>query len=427
MDTIAEASTLAPMEQFILDHHGSEPGWLLARRRQYAARYLELPLPVRQRTPLKNRKLERIPIFVPTPTTQLSPVLESRHTLFNLITVNGRSVHANLPKSAQNEGVVLLSLRDALIQSPELVQETLGSVIDDAVDKFQALNAALWQDGLFLYVPPRVTLTEPITIQHYGTDGASAIFPRTVIVLDRESVVTVNEQYVSESGNEKSLWSCATEIVLRDGAVCHYGAIQQLASSADAFVRRAARVGRDARINWNVGEFGAGMVVSEHLSLLDQPGGQAYSTTVFFGSRSQHQDYTATARHVAPHTASNMVARGVMKDSARSVFTGVTDIKKGATGSDGRQKEKILMLSDTSRADAIPSLLIEENDVFAAHAASAGPVDPHAIFYLMGRGLTEIEATRLIVHGFLAPVIDSIPVGDLRDEVWAQVERKILE
>lgn len=427
MDTIAATNTVSSMEQFILEHHGQEPEWLLAKRRQYGALHLEMPLPVRQRTPLKNRKLERIPVLVAQPRGDLSTILAQTQSMFNLITVNGRSIHVSLPESAKSQGVVLLSLQDALQRSPELVQESLGTVVDDTADKFQALNAALWQDGLFIYVPPRAALTEPITISHYGSDDATAILPRTLVVLDRESHATINEHYVSESGRDKCLWSCTTEIILHDAAVLQYGAIQQLSASAEAFIRRAARVGRDARIDWNIGEFGAGLVVSEHLGILDQPGGQTYSTTVFFGSQSQHQDYTATARHVAPHTASNMIARGVMNHSARSVFTGVTDIRKGAVGSDGRQKEKILMLSDTARADAIPSLLIEENDVFAAHAASAGPIDTHAIFYLMGRGLSETEATRLIVHGFLAPVIDTIPVGALRDEVWAQVERKILE
>lgn len=428
MDTVAAPhNTLEPLEQFLLEHYGQEPEWLLARRRHYGSLYLDMALPVRQRTPLKNRKLDRIPVLVPQPVAVLPPALQSQQSLFNVVTVNGRSIKAMMPQTAQADGVLVLSLKDALIKIPGLLEESLGSVVDGATDKFQALNAALWQDGLFLYVPPRVTLTEPITISHYGTAGATAILPRTLLVLDHESRATVIEQYISESGTAKCLWSCTTEVILHDAATLQYGSIQQLATSAEVFVRRGARVGRDARIDWNIGEFGAGLVVSEHQSLLDQPGGHAHSTTVFFGTRSQHQDYTAMARHVGTHTTSNMVARGVMKDSARSVFTGITDIKKGATGSDGRQKEKILMLSDTSRADAIPSLLIEENDVFAAHAASAGPVDPHAIFYLMGRGLSEMEATRLIVHGFLAPVIDTIPVGALREAVWAEVERKILE
>lgn len=427
MDTVAAPHTLEPLEKFLLEHHGQEPEWLLTRRRHFGSQYLEMGLPVRQRTPLKNRKLDRIPVLVPQPLAELPPTIASQQSLFNVVTVNGRSIKAKIPEAAAADGVLLLSLTEALTKVPGLVEEALGSVIDDATDKFQALNATLWQHGLFLYVPPRVTLTEPITICHYGTAEATAILPRTLLILDHESRATVIEQYVSDSGRAKCLWSCTTEVILQDAAALQYGAIQQLAGSAEVFVRRGARVGRDARIDWNIGEFGAGLVVSEHQSILDHPGGQAYSTTVFFGTRSQHQDYTATSRHVATHTTSNMVARGVMKDSARSVFTGITDIKKGATGSDGRQKEKILMLSDSSRADAIPSLLIEENDVFAAHAASAGPVDPHAIFYLMGRGLSELEATRLIVHGFLAPVIDTIPVGALRDEVWAEVERKILE
>lgn len=427
MASMADIKTTNQLHQFAAEQHRDEPNWLMNRRLHLADTYLALPLPVRQRTPLKNRKLDRIPILTVQPDALASDSLTELLKLVNLAMVNGRVVQIAIPQSWKDKGVILLSMKDAVQSVPQLVQEYLGTVINDEVDKFQALNGALWQDGLFVYIPPRVALDEPITVMHYGDAQATSILPRNLIIADKESSVVIVEQYLSEPGAAKSLWSAATEIVLKEGAVMHYGAIQQLAPAAEVFVRRGCTVGRDAVVNWHIGEFGAGLVVSEHLSILGEPGGKSESTTVFFGSSNQHQDYTAIDRHIAPHTTSRMVARGVMKNEARSVFTGITDIKKGAVGSDGRQKEKILMLSDTARADAIPSLLIEENDVFAAHAASAGPVDEATIFYLMSRGLSKPEAVRLIVQGFLAPVIDAIPLGPLRQDVWNAVERKIAQ
>lgn len=427
MAPMANATSTDQVRKFAAEQFGDEPNWLRDRRNRLVEVYLAAPLPVRQRTPLKSRKLDQIPIATSPGAADLPNDVQNLYQVANLITVNGQTVHFHVPPAWKDQGVILLSMKQAVNIAPQLLEEYLGTVVNDDVDKFQALNGALWQNGIFLYVPARVTLDHPITVAHFGSSNASNVLPRSLLVLDQEARATIIEQYLSEPGPERSLWAIATEIVLKDGAHLQYGAMQQLAATAESFVRRGAQVGRDAHIYWNLGEFGSSLSIAEHTSLLDAPGGQSDSTTVFFGSGTQHQDYVSVAKHVAPHTTSRMVARGVMKDDSRSVFTGVTEIKKGAVGTDGRQKEKILMLSDTARADAIPSLLIEENDVFAAHAASAGPVDAAAIFYLMSRGLSETEAIRMVVHGFLATAIDAIPVDVLRQNVWNAVERKIAE
>ncbi|MDA8195342.1 MAG: Fe-S cluster assembly protein SufD [Thermaerobacter sp.] len=423
MNSVTAQKNPADVRHLLEQRFRDEPLWLAARRRELAEAYVEHPLPPRQRTPLKNRKLEQIPIF-DAPASAAPLTWRDAGDEAHLRLVDGVEESRHLPATLTEQGVLLLSLAEAIRIAPQLVEQYLGSVIDERSDKFQALNGAFWQNGLFLYVPPRTEVTLPIAVTHAATAGLAGFFPRTLIIADRQSRVVVSERYLSAPG-ERSLVSAATEIIALDGASVQYGSIQQLAPSAETFSRRAGRVGRDARIDWNIGEFGGGLLVAEHQTILDQPGGQTSSLTVFFGGHHQHQDYTAESRHVAPHTGSNMVARGVMKDHARSVFTGVTDIKPGAVGTDGRQKEQTLMLSPHARADAIPSLLIEERDVYAAHSASAGPADRSAIFYLMGRGIPETEAIRLIVHGFLAPVIDSIPLQSLRDEVWEAVERKI--
>ncbi len=427
MAPMANATPTDQVRKFAAEQFGDEPIWLRNRRNRLLEVYLAAPLPVRQRTSLKSRKLDRIPIGSAPTAADLPDDLQNLYQVANLITVNGHTKHLSVPTTWSDQGVILLPMTQAVNTAPQLIEEYLGTVVNDEADKFQALNSALWQDGIFLYVPARVTLDHPITVTHFGSSDVSNVLPRSLVVLDEEARATIIEQYLSEPGREKSLWAIATEIVLKDGAHLQYGAMQQLAVTAESFVRRGAQIGRDAHIYWSLGEFGSSLSIAEHTSLLSAPGGQSDSTTVFFGSETQHQDYVSVAKHVAPHTTSRMVARGVMKDDSRSVFTGVTEIKKGALGTDGRQKEKILMLSDTARADVIPSLLIEENDVFAAHAASAGPVDAASIFYLMSRGLSEAEAIRMVVHGFLATVIDAIPVDVLRHNVWNAVERKIAE
>lgn len=430
MTTSTPVKDPAELKSLIAARFPGEPDWLTARRQQMADVYFGLPLPERPRTPLKNRKLDRIAVFdEPTAPPGDSPVglpgQLSGDIFLNV--VNGRPGLSAIPRRLGEAGVIIGDLRTAVQNTPELVKPYLGSLAEIGADKFQALNAALWQNGLFLYVPAGVVLAEPITVVHSATRTVTGFLPRSLIVAGPGSSVTVVEHYVSEPADHKVLFAGATEIVALDGSRVHYGSIQNLSPNVDAFLRRVGRVGRDGGLTWSIGEFGAGLAVSGHETHLDQPGGETHSLTVFFGSQTQHQDYTAVSRHIAAHTRSNMVAKGVMKGRARSIFTGVTDIKKGAAGSDGRQKEQTLMLSEEARADAIPSLLIEERDVFAAHAASAGPVDKTALFYLMGRGLPEPQAVRLIVEGFLAPVIDAIPLESVKEMVWEAVERKISE
>lgn len=411
----------------VRERFAGQPEWLMSKRESLAEIYASLPLPVRERTPLKNRKITRIPVFEVAPTSTYSEDLGLDSTTVAVTFVNGQAQRIQIPSTLRDQGVIVSGLKEALDTAPQLVEQYLGSISDDSQDKFQALNGAFWQNGLFLYVPVRTEIMIPITVTHVATKDTRGLYPRSLIIADRSSRVVVTERYLSEPSSERNLLSATTEVVALDGSFVQYGAIQQLGSTTEAFLRRFGRVGRDAQLDWNIGEFGAALAVSEHQTILDQPGGQTHSITVFFGAQSQHQDYTAKSLHVAPHTTSNMVAKGVMKDNARSVFTGITDIQEGAVQSDGRQKEQTLMLSDNARADAIPSLLIQERDVYAAHAASAGPVDKSALFYLTGRGIPEDEAVRLIVHGFLAPVIDSIPLDDLKETVWEAVERKIRE
>ncbi len=411
------------LKSLVLERFGHEPDDLVQQRLSAAEQYFTLDWPRLERTPLKKRRLDDIPIF--SAPLQPKPVAPSDHALIEIRLDNNYLTHCIVPDALKQKGLILEPLQQAIERSA--VRKLLGTLTGKITDRIGALNQALWHNGVFLSVPANLNEPIEVSIGHHATDEVRALIMRNLIVVGPHSRLVVTERLITEASANKMLLSEATEIIVQDGGQVEFGAIQQCASHVEGFIRRIGQIHQDAVLDWNIGEFGSSLAVSGHESHLAQPGATTRSTTVFFGSSQQHQDYTAKSLHQAPHTTSNMIARGVMKDRARSIFTGLTQIDQGARGSDGRQKEETLMLSDESRADAIPSLVIDERDVYAAHAASAGPVDRGAIFYLTSRGLSEEDAIRLIVHGFLAPVIDRIPHIGLRDEVWAAVERKIRE
>lgn len=399
-----------------------EPEWLRQARQVAAQRYLSLPLPYRERTPLQKRGLEEPPQLTPDP----QPVSADIWPTGGLLALSGREVLRRREPSADGAEprVIFTDLRSLVADDPDRVRSWLTA--DPADDKFAALNQAAWQNGAVIWIPAGVRLPDPLVVVHLGPAGGGATLPRTLIVLEQDSEATVIEHYHAiGSGYERTLAAPVVDISVGARATLRYGAIEEMSESTQCFVVRRATVAQDGSIHWSIGAFGSGLEVSRQVTTLSAPGGSSESVTVFFGSGRQHHDIELVTVHEAPHTKSLMTGKGVMNGRARSVLTGVTEIRKGAKSTDARQKEQILMLSERSRADAIPSLRIDENDVFAGHSASAGPVDRNVLYYLMSRGIPEPEAVRLVVQGFLAPVVDAIPVDLVREAVWRLVERKV--
>jgi len=343
-----------------------------------------------------------------------------------MVFTNGRVAASALHPDLAARGVRFLPLRRALTEVPDIVAAALGTVQPDDEDRYAALNRALWEEGVFLYVPSGVEVPWPLTVLYWVGPTAGGVFPRTLVVAEAGARVAVVETFLGDSGDRsRHLVSAVTEVVAGDGADVTVSAVQELSFGTEAFLRRRGRAGRDARVDWICGELGAALSVSGHHTTLAASGARSDSVTVFFPSGTQHHDYTAAVEHVGPHTTSSILARGVLKDRARSIFTGLSRIRKGAVHADARQREQTLMLSETARADAIPSLEIEDNDVYAAHAASAGPVDPVALYYLESRGIPPDEAVRLVVRGFLEPVMAHVRPEAVRAALWRAVEAKL--
>ncbi len=418
-----------PLKTRMHAEFSSDPTWLLERRSAALDRYLDAPLPSRPRTPLRNRRLDEVPVFDAEPVLH-SSVWKDLEPESSRLSLSGAAVmEASLSAEAKQKGLVFTDLRSALSSHEHIIKPHLDRSLAAEAGKFDALNQAWWQNGAFIYVPRHVHLAVPLTVVHHQSPEQSGFFPRTLIIMEEESELSLVDLYMQSGTGDpvRCIASILVQAVLGPSAVLRYGSIEELSPSTEAFVHRTANLEADAEAHWNVGTFGSALEISSQNTYLRHSGSQNHSVSVFFGSAHQHYDLEVQSVHQGTHTKSNIVGKGVMKGRARSVFTGVTDIKHGAVGTDARQKEQTLMLSDQARADAIPSLLIEENDVFAAHSASAGPVDRNAIYYLMSRGMTEREAVEMIVEGFLAPVIDSISLDDIRRRVWAAVREKVQE
>ncbi len=405
-----------------------EPQWLRDWRLSFLENLADYSWPKRQKIALRERQLDQIPLTeeftdAAVPLSDLHSIESPLHVVF----ANDHIVEQSTSAEAKEKGLVVLSLPQAALQYEHEMREWLGQIHSAPLNKAEALNSGLWDQGLFVKVPDGVDITDPLLILHYGhfDNEVTSLFPRTLIVAGVNSRLTIVERYISNDFEGKALFSNMVEIAAQEGSRVHYGSVQNLSDHMEVFVSRSARVDKDACVEWSIGEFGGNATIALDRTYLTEAGAQGTHTMVFFGSGRQRQDFDTEILHHAPYTVSKIVAKGVMKGKSRSAFHGITNIEHGAVHSDGRQKEQTLMLSDESRADAVPSLLINDNDVYAAHSASTGPIDPLALFYLMARGLSEEDATRLYVHGFLAPVVDAIPGLILRNSVWESVERKL--
>jgi Fe-S cluster assembly protein SufD len=256
-----------------------------------------------------------------------------------------------------------------------------------------------------------------------------AICPRTVIVAETGADVTYIDDYASEGlahpDTGQGFSSSVVEIVARPGARVRYVSLQEWDSSVWSFSTHRAMVDADATVNSLVVAFGGRLSKARVQTHLRGRGASAEMLGVLFGTDRQHFDHHTAQQHIAPNTTSELLYKAVLKDQARSVFSGIIKAHKNAQKTDAVQTNRNLLLSPKSRADSIPNLEIEANDLRCTHAAAVAPVDEEQLFYLQARGLQRPDAVRLIVEGFFEPLLERIPLPGIRERLRASVEARI--
>ncbi|RXZ84177.1 Fe-S cluster assembly protein SufD [Paenibacillaceae bacterium] len=412
-----------------------EPEWLTALRADAAdaAETLEWPKPEKMR--VDRWSLESTGQYKPqaalTATTELPESVRGMvpaETSDSLIVQHNSSVVIRqLSDELRNKGVIFTDLETAAREHADLVQTHLFSTIDKHTDKLTALQAALWTGGIFVYVPKNTEVELPLQALLFHDDAEATFAPHILVIADANSRVTYVDHVVSALPEDAaaSIHQSIVEVIVKPGAQVQFASVHHLAKSVSDLTLRRAIVEADGRIEWIIGDLDDGNVLSDTSSILRGAGSTSDAKVITIGAASQKMSLTTQAVHFGRSTESHMVTRAVMKDQATAIINGITKIEKGATKANGVQTEKVLMLSPKARGDANPILLIDEDDVKAGHAASVGQVNAEQIYYLMSRGISKEDAERLIIHGFLAPVVSDVPIESVREQLSALLERKL--
>ncbi len=377
----------------------TEPAFLAERRQQAQGLVSTLNLPARTDEDWRRTSLEGLDIanYKPAP---------ARATL-----------SGNVPA-----GVIFTDILTAASEHPDLVAKYLGAQVSMGQNKLTAANAAHLSGGLFLYVPKNVEVAEPLYVTYEAAEG-EAQYLHTVVVADVNSSVTVLERY---EGTGEYLSVAVVEVFPLDGAKVRYGYLQNHGEDAWSFTLRRTRTSRDSVMDWVGGDFGGGLVRSELVSDVAGVGSTSRIKVVYGATGNQHFNIVASETHTGSDSSSSILGRGILSGKAHTVFWGNGEIKAKATGSSTYQRQQALVLSEKARADAIPALIIDEHDVAGAgHAATVGKLDEDQLFYLMARGLSRAEAIRMLVLAFLSPVLNQIPVEELREEMTRLMGEKV--
>ncbi|KMK77592.1 Fe-S cluster assembly protein SufD [Alkalihalobacillus pseudalcaliphilus] len=343
-----------------------------------------------------------------------------------IVQQDGQTIFSKVNEDINNQGVIFTDIQTALVEHSDLVEKFLfGEAVHINENKLTALHAALMNGGLFVYVPKNVQVEVPLQAVYSLNSENGGLFNHVIVVAEANSSVTYVENYVSPDV-KKAVVNVITEVYAEDGAKVSFGAVDHLSEDVTTYVVRRAHVnGRNARVEWALGQMNNGNTVSENTTHLIGEGSTGDAKTVSVGTGSQKQNFTTSIIHHGKHSDGQILKHGVMLDNATMIFNGIGKIEHGATKSNAEQTERVLMLSEKARGDANPILLIDEDDVTAGHAASVGRIDPIQMFYLMSRGIPRKEAERLVIHGFLAPVVEELPIASVKERLREAIERKV--
>jgi len=378
----------------------TEPAFLAQRRQKAAELAANLSLPSRTEEDWRRTSLEGLDVdaYKPVP---------ARVTL----------------KGSVPEGVIFTDILTAATQYPDLVSRHLGSLYAMDQNKLSASQAAHLTGGLFLYVPRNTKVEEPLQVVYEAEDG-EAQYLHTLVVAEENAAVTLLERF---AGTGDYLHVGVVEVIAQDGANVRYGYLQNQSQDAWTFTARRARTGRDATVEWVGGEFGGRLVRSELFTDVVGVGANSTVKVVFGAAGTQHMNIVASEVHTASNSVSDILGRGVLNGRAHTVFWGNGQIEHGAKNAATYQRQQALVLSEKARADSIPALIINETEVErAGHASTVGKLDEEQLFYLMARGLTREQAVNMLVMAFLSPVLDQIPVEELRDEMSRLMAEKVV-
>src|SRR6185436_18486318 len=319
-------------------------------------------------------------------------------------------VYHKLQEQLTAQGVLFLDMDSGLREHEELVRQYFGTIIPSNDNKFAALNSAVWSGGSFIYVPPGVHIELPL--QAYFRINAENMgqFERTMILVDEGAYVHYVEGCTAPIYSSDSLHSAVVEIVVKKGGRCRYTTIQNWSNNVYNLVTKRAVAYEDATMEWVDGNLGSKLTMKYPAIWLMGPRAHGEVLSIAFAGTGQHQDAGGKVVHVAPKTTSVITSKSISKNGGRAGYRGLLEVAKGAVGAKSKVVCDALILDDESRSDTYPYIRVDENDVDLGHEATVSKIGEEQLFYLMSRGLSEAEASAMIVSGFVEPITKELPL-----------------
>ena len=306
--------------------------------------------------------------------------------------------------------MIFLDMDSALREHEDIVKQYMGTIIPQNDNKFAALNSAVWSGGSFIYVPPGVRIEMPL--QAYFRINAENMgqFERTLIIVDEDAYVHYVEGCTAPIYSSDSLHSAVVEIVVKPRGRCRYTTIQNWSNNVYNLVTKRAVAYEDATMEWVDGNLGSKLTMKYPAIWLMGERAHGEVLSIAFAGKGQHQDAGGKIVHVAKNTTSVITSKSISKDGGRGGYRGLLEVAKGATGSKSKVVCDALILDEHSRSDTYPYIKVDESEVDLGHEASVSKIGEEQLFYLMSRGLSEGEASAMIVSGFVEPITKELPL-----------------
>ncbi len=413
------------------------PAFLKEYRERAWSLYKTLPMPTLKDEPWRRTDIHgldvagfklpaagSLPNAPSTPRWLLKPLVAKKHAGQVILMPDRTEMY--LDDTLARQGVIFTDLRTAEKKHADKLANIIGQVVKPDEGRFAALAAAFEQYGVFVYVPAGVQVEVPLHSVIWGPGEGLAFFSHIMVWLEPGSSLTyVHEAASPDGGTAQTLHSGIVEIHISDNARMHFVELQSWGDNVWNFSHERAQVGRDANLEWIFGALGSNL--TKNFSEIDLIGEGAIGkmSGFYFTDGKQHLDHDTQQNHLAPHTTSDLLFKGALKDSSRSVWQGMIYVAPGAQKTDGYQANRNLVLSPQARADSIPGLEILADDVRCTHGATVGKIDPDSVFYLLSRGIPYAEAEHLIVEGFFDPIMQRIPFDGVRKRFQQAIVNKM--
>ena len=402
----------------------NEPTWFLNTRKLALYKSYTLPFPK-----LESMELERWSLFnVDFSTLRLENdgnVDIAEYGInsedFAVVQKNNTIVHINIPEKYADK-VIIKDIFTAM--NDDHIKDSFMSVVDYAESKVTAVHYTLLNAGLFIDVKDNAEIEEPLQYIVIS-DKEQSLFNHVTIQVGNNAKFNFIENYVNNQKEDKAPFSLVSEVVAHEGAQINYSSITNQPGEKRGTILRRGLTYRDSLINWNVAAMDEADVYHDNTTNILGDGSEANLKIVTLGVKEQKTYFNSEVVNQGLSSKGDILQHGVLLDRSHIVFNGVGFIVKGATGSNAYQSSRMLTLSSEAKADANPMLLIDENDVMAGHGASLGRIDGEQLYYLQSRGLTRKESSRLLVHGFLSPVISELTVDKIKELVTILIDEKI--